>query len=96
MDIGGMHSYSDYVEFTQRYRLEHNLRGYDWQDFLGHSGRDKIEENELLGFKFPSDESIKEVPPSESNEQSELNEQSESNEQSNTQRDNLFYKLFEF
>jgi N-acetyl sugar amidotransferase len=61
MDIGGMHSYSDYVEFTQRYRLEHNLRGYDWQDFLGHSGRDKIEENELLGFKFPSDASIKEV-----------------------------------
>jgi len=61
MDIGGMHSYSDYVEFTQRYRLEHCLRGYDWQDFIGHGGRDNIEEKELLGFKFPSDKRIKEI-----------------------------------
>ncbi len=61
MDIGGMHSYNDYVEFTQRYRLEHNLRGYDWNDFLGHHGRDEIKENELLGFKFPSDVDIKNI-----------------------------------
>ena len=61
MDIGGMHSYNDYVEFTQRYRLEHNLRGYDWNDFLGFKGRDKIHENELLGFKFPSDKDIRDV-----------------------------------
>ena len=61
MDIGGMHSYNDYVEFTQRYRLEHCLRGYDWQDFMGHKGRDEIKENELLGFKFPSDSDIKDV-----------------------------------
>ena len=32
MDLGGMHSYDDYVEFTQRYRLEHLQRGYDWTD----------------------------------------------------------------
>ena len=61
MDLGGMHSYSDYVEFTQRYRLEHLLRGYDWQDFLGHEGRDEILEKELLSFKFPKDEDIKNV-----------------------------------
>ncbi len=61
MDLGGMHSYNDYVEFTQRYRLEHCLRGYDWSDFLGHHGGDKIKENELLGFKFPSDEDIKNI-----------------------------------
>ena len=61
MDLGGMHSYSDYVEFTQRYRLEHLLRGYDWQDFLGHEGRDEILEKELLGFKFPEDEDIKNI-----------------------------------
>jgi len=61
MDIGGMHSYNDYVEFTQRYRLEHCLRGFDWEDFLDHSDRDKIKENELLGFKFPSDSSIKDI-----------------------------------
>jgi len=61
MDLGGMHSYNDYVEFTQRYRLEHNLRGYDWNDFLGHYGRDKIQEKELIGFKFPADKSIKNI-----------------------------------
>ena len=61
MDIGGMHSYNDYVEFTQRYRLEHCLRGYDWNDFLGHHGRDQISEKELIGFKFPSDESIRKI-----------------------------------
>lgn len=61
MDIGGMHSYNDYVEFTQRYRLEHCLRGYDWKDFLNHRGRDKIDKKELIGFKYPSDRDIKEV-----------------------------------
>ena len=31
-DLGGMHSYSDLVEFTFRYRHEHCLRGYEWYD----------------------------------------------------------------
>ena len=61
MDLGGMHSYSDNVEFTQRYRLEHLLRGYDWQDFLGHEGKNSILEKELLGFKFPKDADIKNI-----------------------------------
>ena len=61
MDIGGMHSYGDYVEFTQRHRLEHLLRGYDWQDFLGHEKEDVILEKELLGFKFPKDSDIKDI-----------------------------------
>ena len=33
MDLGGMYSYNDFVEFTAKYRLEHSLRGYDWHDF---------------------------------------------------------------
>src|SRR5260221_11831592 len=33
MDLGGMYSYSDFVEFTAKHRLEHALRGYDWHDF---------------------------------------------------------------
>lgn len=61
MDIGGMHSYNDYIEFTQIYRLEHLLRGYDWKDFMGHKGKDEILEKELLGFKFPKDKDIKDV-----------------------------------
>ena len=33
MDLGGMYSYNDFVEFTAKFRLEHALRGYDWHDF---------------------------------------------------------------
>jgi len=61
MDLGGMHSYNDYVEFTQRLRLEHALRGYDWHDFLGHEGKNAILEKELLGFKFPKDADVKDI-----------------------------------
>jgi len=38
MELGGMHSYADMVEYTTRYRHEHLLRGYDWQDFVGLEG----------------------------------------------------------
>ena len=60
MDMGGMHSYNDFVELTQRFRLEHVQRGYDWHDMVG----DKdipIERYEMISYKFPSDESIKNV-----------------------------------
>jgi N-acetyl sugar amidotransferase len=60
MDLGGMHSYNDYVEFTQRYRLEHLLRGYDWYDMIDDE-TDPISEKEILSFKFPSDDEIKRV-----------------------------------
>ncbi|MCA1649532.1 MAG: N-acetyl sugar amidotransferase [Acidobacteria bacterium] len=33
MDLGGMYSYNDFVEFTAKHRLEHALRGFDWHDF---------------------------------------------------------------
>lgn len=58
MDIGGMHSYNDYVEFTYRFRHEHALRGYEWSDML-HDEKDPIEEKELLWAKYPSDDEIK-------------------------------------
>ncbi len=32
MDLGGMHSYNDLIEFTYRYRHEHCLRGFEWYD----------------------------------------------------------------
>src|SRR5206468_760894 len=38
MNLGGMHSYKDMVEYTARYRKEHCLRGYDWNDFVGEEG----------------------------------------------------------
>jgi N-acetyl sugar amidotransferase len=60
MDIGGMHSYNDYVEFTYRFRHEHGLRGYEWHDMLDDE-LEPIKENELLWAKYPSDDEIKRV-----------------------------------
>lgn len=69
MDLGGMHSYSDFVEFTYRYRHEHCLRGYEWFDMtdegLAKLGRKDICEGlnskELIPWMYPSDEEIKKI-----------------------------------
>ena len=69
MDLGGMYSYNDFVEFTAKYRLEHGLRGYDWPDFtdegLDRLGRPELKEGltekDLLWAKYPTDEEIDEI-----------------------------------
>lgn len=66
MDLGGMYSYSDFVEFTAKHRLEHALRGYDWHDFtdegLAKLGRPELKEGltarDLAWAQYPSDEEI--------------------------------------
>ncbi len=69
MDLGGMYSYNDFVEFTAKYRLEHSLRGYDWHDFtdeglekLGHpEWREGLSAKDLLWAQYPSDEELDEA-----------------------------------
>lgn len=69
MDLGGMYSYNDLVEFTAKFRLEHALRGYDWNDFtddglerLGRSAlKEELTNKDLLWAKYPSDDEIDEV-----------------------------------
>lgn len=69
MDLGGMYSYNDFVEFTAKYRKEHSLRGYDWYDFtdegLERLGRPELKEGltdkDLLWAQYPSDEEIDQV-----------------------------------
>ena len=63
MDLGGMHSYKDLVEFTFRYRHEHSLRGYEWYDIIEASKKydDEIFEHEMIQWKYPSDEEIERV-----------------------------------
>jgi N-acetyl sugar amidotransferase len=69
MDLGGMHSYKDMVEFTFRYRHEHCLRGYEWYDMtdegLKKLGKPEIKEGlcakHLIPWMYPSDEDIKRV-----------------------------------
>jgi N-acetyl sugar amidotransferase len=69
MDLGGMYSYADFVEFTAKHRLEHGLRGYDWHDFID-SGLHKLgrrelaeglTEKDLRWARYPSDEEIDRV-----------------------------------
>ena len=69
LDLGGMYSLNDFVEFTAKHRLEHALRGYDWHDFtdegLARLGRCEIAEGltskDLLWAQYPSDEEIAEI-----------------------------------
>ena len=58
MNLGGMHSYKDMVEYTARYRKEHLLRGFDWEDFVGDEG---LREQDLLWAKYPEDSEIERV-----------------------------------
>ncbi|MDP3238429.1 MAG: N-acetyl sugar amidotransferase [Myxococcales bacterium] len=69
LDLGGMYSLNDLVEFTAKFRLEHALRGYDWDDFtddgLEKLGRPELKEGlrekDLLWAQYPSDDEIDEV-----------------------------------
>ena len=69
MDLGGMYSFNDFVEFTAKFRLEHGLRGYDWYDFtdegLERLGRPELKEGlttkDLLWAQYPTDEEIDSV-----------------------------------
>jgi N-acetyl sugar amidotransferase len=58
MNLGGMHSYKDMVEYTARLRKEHLCHGYDWDDFVGEEG---LTENDLLWGMYPSDEEIEKL-----------------------------------
>ena len=59
-DISGMFDPNDFVEFSARVRHEHDLRGYEWYDFLGDKD-DELKENDMIWAKYPSDEEILEV-----------------------------------
>lgn len=63
MDLGGMHSYNDFVEFTYRYRHEHCLRGYEWYDILekSKSFSEDLKKQDLIPWMYPTDEEIDRV-----------------------------------
>ena len=69
MDLAGMYSYDDYVEFTAKFRLEHAMRGYDWDDLtdegLRRLGRadigEGLREKDLKWAQYPSDDELDEV-----------------------------------
>jgi len=59
-DISGMFDADDYVEFSARVRHEHDLRGYEWYDFLNDS-KEKLTEKDMIWAKYPPDEEILKV-----------------------------------
>ncbi|MFH1741014.1 MAG: N-acetyl sugar amidotransferase [bacterium] len=69
MDLAGMYSYNDFVEFTAKFRLEHAMRGFDWFDFtddgLEKLGRPELKEglkaHDLMWAQYPTDDEIDEV-----------------------------------
>lgn len=66
LDLGGMYSLNDFVEFTAKFRLEHGQRGLDWYDFtdeglqrIGHPElKEGLRAKDLLWAQYPSDEEI--------------------------------------
>ncbi len=58
-DISGMHSPDDYVEYNKRMVLEHDLRGFTWEDMIG--GEEGLTEKDLLWLRMPTDEEFAET-----------------------------------
>jgi len=58
MNLGGMHSYRDMVEYTARMRKEHLCHGYDWDDFVGEM---ELTERDMAWARYPSDDEIEEL-----------------------------------
>lgn len=62
MNLGGMHSYNDRVEFTRKYRTEHMCRGFDWFDFINPHAqpnvKDSLMEKDFIWAKYPTDDEI--------------------------------------
>lgn len=59
-DISGMYDPDDYVEFSNRSRHEHDLRGYEWYDLIDDPA-DPLTAKDMEWAKYPSDEEILKV-----------------------------------
>jgi N-acetyl sugar amidotransferase len=57
--IAGMFSPDDYVEYNKRTVMEHDMRGFSWEDMVG--GEEGLAPKDLLWLRFPSDTEIAEV-----------------------------------
>ncbi|RMD92828.1 MAG: N-acetyl sugar amidotransferase [Calditrichaeota bacterium] len=58
-ELAGMFSPDDFVEYSQRTRVEHNLHGYDWYDMLDEE--EGVSVQDLQMYRFPTDEEYAEV-----------------------------------
>tara|TARA_B100000965_G_C19563232_1_gene745560 strand:+ start:159 stop:1373 length:1215 start_codon:yes stop_codon:yes gene_type:complete len=54
----GMFEPDDYIEFTKRFRDEHDMRGFDIKDFVNSDSKNAISEKDMVWAKYPSDKEI--------------------------------------
>jgi len=57
---GGMHSINDFVEYTAKYRYEHDQHGYDWNDFLNIEN-EKLNKDDLETYTYPDEKNLREI-----------------------------------
>jgi N-acetyl sugar amidotransferase len=53
-DIAGMFHPDDYPEFTNRHRIDHALRGYEWSDIID-TQKENLLEKDMIWAKYPLD-----------------------------------------
>lgn len=63
IEVSGMHSNDDFIEFSKRERKELGTHNLDWYDFLRVSNRygEKLSKENLLPYMYPSDEEIEKI-----------------------------------
>jgi N-acetyl sugar amidotransferase len=63
IELGGMFSHHDFIEFTYKTRHEHDARGFEWYDLInkGKKFGENLSPRELIPWKYPSDNAIDEI-----------------------------------
>jgi N-acetyl sugar amidotransferase len=59
LDLTGKNSLYDLVEYTERERNEHYLRGFDWHDFVEET--EDLKKEDMLWCHYPSDKEVSDV-----------------------------------
>ena len=57
---GGMNSINDFVEYTDKYRIEHDQHGFEWYDFINIED-EKLTEKDLKLFIYPEENNLRKV-----------------------------------
>ena len=60
IELGGMFSNNDFIEFTYKTRHEHDARGYEWYDLIKEAKKfgENLKPMELIPWKYPTDDEI--------------------------------------
>jgi len=57
----GMHNFDDNIEYTNKYRQEHLMRGFDPEDVLNDPENTEVTEYDLAPLHYPNNEELAEV-----------------------------------